>query len=67
MAEAEEPEEEEQELFEHYRIKADKGQEPMRIDKFLIGPHSEYLAHQAPRCRSKWQYSREFFGCKAKL
>lgn len=36
MAEAEEPEEEEQELFEHYRIKADKGQEPMRIDKFLM-------------------------------
>lgn len=26
----------EQELFEHYRYAADKGQEPLRIDKFLI-------------------------------
>ncbi len=36
MSEAEDPEEEEQELFEHYRIQADKGQELLRIDKFLI-------------------------------
>jgi len=36
MSEAEDPEEEEQELFEHYRIRADKGQELLRIDKFLI-------------------------------
>lgn len=27
---------EEQELFEHYRYVADKGQEPLRIDKFLM-------------------------------
>ena len=27
---------EEQDLYEHYRFVADKGQEPMRIDKFLI-------------------------------
>ncbi len=38
MSEAEEPEnpEEEQELFEHYRISADKGQELLRIDKYLM-------------------------------
>lgn len=28
--------EDEQELFEHYRIVADKGQEPLRIDRFLM-------------------------------
>jgi 23S rRNA pseudouridine1911/1915/1917 synthase len=28
--------EEEQELYEHYRFVADKGQEPLRIDKFLM-------------------------------
>lgn len=28
--------EEEQELFEHYHIVADKGQEPIRIDRFLM-------------------------------
>lgn len=27
---------EEEELFEHYRIKTDPGQEPLRIDKFLM-------------------------------
>ena len=35
MSEAEDPEED-QELFEHYNIVADKGQEPLRIDKFLM-------------------------------
>lgn len=29
-------EDEEQELFEHYRLAADPGQEPLRIDKFLM-------------------------------
>lgn len=29
-------EEEQEELFEHHRLKADKGQEPLRIDKFLM-------------------------------
>ena len=28
--------EENQELFEHYKFKADKGQEPLRVDKFLM-------------------------------
>ncbi len=28
--------EEQEELFEHYRFTADKGQEPLRIDKFLM-------------------------------
>jgi len=35
MAEQEE-QEEENELFEHYRIVADKGQEALRVDKFLM-------------------------------
>lgn len=35
MDEAEEAEVD-QELFEHYKIEADKGQEPIRIDKFLM-------------------------------
>ena len=26
----------EEELFEHYRLTADPGQEPLRIDKFLM-------------------------------
>ena len=28
--------ESEQELFQHYRFVADKGQDPLRVDKFLI-------------------------------
>lgn len=32
----EESSEEEQELFEHYRIVADVGQEPIRVDRFLM-------------------------------
>ena len=32
----EDPIQEDEELFEHYRIAADKGQEPLRIDKFLM-------------------------------
>ena len=35
-----EPHEEEQELYEHYRINVDKGQGTMRIDKFLSGKFS---------------------------
>jgi 23S rRNA pseudouridine1911/1915/1917 synthase len=31
-----EEESEEEELYEHYRIEVDKGQEPLRIDKFLM-------------------------------
>jgi 23S rRNA pseudouridine1911/1915/1917 synthase len=33
---SEEPESEEEDLFEHYRFKADPGQEMVRIDKFLL-------------------------------
>lgn len=36
FTENQEPEEDDQELFEHYKIIADKGQEPLRIDKFLM-------------------------------
>lgn len=35
MNDGEEHIEEEQELFEHFRLEIDKGQEPLRIDKFL--------------------------------
>lgn len=36
MKEEEFIENEEQELFEHYRIEVDAGQKPLRIDKFLV-------------------------------
>jgi len=36
-------EEEEQQLYEHFRISVDKGQEPVRIDKFLF----EHLQHSS--------------------
>lgn len=36
MKEEEFIENEEQELFEHYRIEVDPGQKPLRIDKFLV-------------------------------
>ena len=36
MNSADFPEEENQNLFEHYSFTADKGQEPLRIDKFLM-------------------------------
>ena len=36
MIEEEKIENEEQELFEHYRINVDSGQKPLRIDKFLV-------------------------------
>ncbi len=36
MKEEEKIENEEQELFEHYRIDVDSGQKPLRIDKFLV-------------------------------
>ena len=29
-------EEESNELYEHHRVEADKGQEPLRVDKFLL-------------------------------
>ncbi|MGV4529835.1 RluA family pseudouridine synthase [Ornithobacterium rhinotracheale] len=34
--EAYKPTEEEDELYEHYRFTADKGQQPLRVDKFLM-------------------------------
>ncbi|MRI63117.1 RluA family pseudouridine synthase [Ornithobacterium rhinotracheale] len=34
--EAYEPTEEEDELYEHYKFTADKGQQPLRVDKFLM-------------------------------
>ena len=32
----EEPDEEGTSVYEHHRLKADQGQKPMRIDKFLM-------------------------------
>ncbi len=29
------PQEDEQEMFEHFRLVADKGQAPLRVDKFI--------------------------------
>ena len=36
MADSETPELSQDELFEHYRFEASKGQEPLRVDKFLL-------------------------------
>src|SRR5438034_5971331 len=36
MIEEQERIEEEQDLYEHHRFEIDKGQEPLRIDKFLM-------------------------------
>ena len=36
-------EDDEQQLYEHFRIEADKGQEPLRIDKFLF----EHMQHSS--------------------
>ena len=36
MESIENPEQEDSELFEHHRIVASKGQEPLRVDKFLM-------------------------------
>jgi len=36
MIKAEESLDSSKELFEHYQFKADKGQEPLRVDKFLM-------------------------------
>ncbi|MBR3989516.1 MAG: RluA family pseudouridine synthase [Bacteroidales bacterium] len=39
-------EDEEQELFEHFRFEVDRGQEPMRIDKFLSGHMMQTSRHR---------------------
>ena len=36
-------EDDEQQLYEHFRIEVDKGQEPLRIDKFLF----EHMQHSS--------------------
>ena len=46
------PQEEEQELFEHFRLVADRGQEPVRIDKFIA-------SHQEDTSRSRVQKAIE--------
>ena len=42
LLDAEEPSSASDELFEHFRIEVDRGQEPLRIDKYL----SEHMPHQ---------------------
>ena len=39
-------EDEEQELFEHFRFEVDRGQEPVRIDKFLSGHMMQTSRHR---------------------
>ena len=41
-----EPVERTSELYEHFRVVVDKGQTPVRIDKYLFEPHSDSC-----RCR----------------
>ena len=43
---------EEKELFEHHRYVVDKGQEPIRIDKYLFN-------HVANSTRTRIQYAAE--------
>ena len=42
LLEAEEPSSDSGELYEHFRIEVDRGQEPLRIDKYL----AEHMPHQ---------------------
>ena len=42
------PQEDEQEMFEHFRLVADKGQAPLRVDKFIT-------THQEDTSRNRVQ------------
>ena len=43
-----------QQLYEHFRIEVDRGQEPLRIDKFL----TEHIQHTTPPPQKKKKKSR---------
>ena len=57
---------EQREMFEHFRLELDKGQTPMRVDKYM----ATHLASCVPEmsfplsCRTRgedWKYSRRTF------
>lgn len=50
-------EDEEQEMFEHYRFDIDKGQSPMRVDKYLA-THMEYTSRHRIQMAIKQDYVR---------
>ena len=42
-------EEEQQELFEHFRLVADRGQEPVRLDKYIATHQEDTSRHRERR------------------
>ncbi|MDE5891231.1 MAG: hypothetical protein K2H10_09515, partial [Bacteroidales bacterium] len=50
-------EDEQQEMFEHYRFDIDKGQTPMRVDKYLA-THMEYTSRHRIQLAIKQEYIR---------
>ena len=48
---------EEQEMFEHFRFEIDKGQAPMRVDKYL-STHMEYTSRHRIQCAIRQDYVR---------
>ena len=51
------PADEEQGMFEHFRFLVDKGQEPMRVDKYM-STHMEDTSRHRIQCAIKEQYVR---------
>lgn len=51
------PSDEEQGMFEHFRLNVDKGQEPMRVDKYM-STHMEDTSRHRVQCAIKEQYVR---------
>ena len=49
------PGDEEQGMFEHFRFLVDKGQEPMRVDKYMSS-HMEDTSRHRIQCAIKEQY-----------
>ena len=50
-------EDQEQGMFEHYRFELDKGQAPMRVDKYLA-THMEYTSRHRIQLAIKAEYIR---------
>lgn len=51
------PDDEEQGLFEHFRLNVDRGQEPMRVDKYMSSHLMDTSRHRI-QCAIKEQYVR---------
>ena len=51
------PSDEEQGMFEHFRFNVDKGQDPMRVDKYM-STHMEDTSRHRIQCAIKEQYVR---------